>query len=78
MPTVFKAQGFRFFFYSNDHLPVHIHVEKGNGTAKFNVNPVELVQSRGFNAADLAEIRNLVITNEQLIINRWYEHFGNQ
>jgi Domain of unknown function (DUF4160) len=78
MPTVFKAQGYRFFFYSNDHLPVHIHVEKGNGTAKFNVNPVELVQSKGFNAADLAEIRNLVITNEQLIINRWYEHFGNQ
>jgi Domain of unknown function (DUF4160) len=78
MPTVFKAQGYRFFFYSNDHLPVHIHVEKSNGTAKFNVNPVELAQSRGFNAADLAEIRNLVITNGQLIINRWYEYFGNQ
>jgi Domain of unknown function (DUF4160) len=78
MLTVFKAQGYRFFFYSNDHLPVHIHVEKGNGTAKFNVNPMELVQSKGFNAADLAEIRNLVITNEQLIINRWYKHFGNQ
>ena len=78
MPTVFRAQGYRFFFYSNDHLPVHIHVEKGNSTAKFNVNPVVLVQSKGFNAASLAEIRNLVITNEALIINSWYEHFGNQ
>jgi Domain of unknown function (DUF4160) len=77
MPTVFKAQGYRFFFYSNDHLPIHIHVEKDGSTAKFNVRPVVLVQSKGFNAASLAEIRNLVATNEQLIINSWNEHFGN-
>ncbi len=78
MPTVFRAQGYRFFFYSNDHLPIHIHVEKERSTAKFNINPVELVQSKGFNAASLAEIRNLVAANEQLIINSWNEHFGNQ
>ncbi|WP_366938384.1 DUF4160 domain-containing protein [Algoriphagus sp.] len=28
MPTVYSENGFRFFFYSYDHLPVHIHVEK--------------------------------------------------
>ncbi len=78
MPTVFRAQGYRFFFYSNDHLPVHIHVEKDNATAKFNVNPVLLIQSKGFNAASLAEMRNLVAANEQLIINSWNEHFSNQ
>jgi Domain of unknown function (DUF4160) len=77
MPTVFRAQGYRFFFYSNDHLPIHIHIEKASSTAKFNVSPVVLVQSKGFNAASLAEIRNLVAANEQLIINSWNEHFGN-
>lgn len=29
MPTILTTNGFRFFFYSNEHLPIHIHVEKG-------------------------------------------------
>lgn len=29
MPTVFIFFGMRFFFYSNDNVPVHIHVMKG-------------------------------------------------
>ncbi|WP_284734689.1 DUF4160 domain-containing protein [Sphingosinicella terrae] len=31
MPTVFRRQGFRFFFYSNEGSPlepIHVHVEK--------------------------------------------------
>ena len=51
MPTVYRYHGFRFFFYSNEHLLKHIHVEKADATAKFNVDPVELISSRGFNAS---------------------------
>jgi hypothetical protein len=29
MPTVFIKDGFRFFFYSNEHRPIHVHVRKG-------------------------------------------------
>ncbi|HTG45488.1 MAG TPA: DUF4160 domain-containing protein [Verrucomicrobiae bacterium] len=29
MPKIFKAEGCRFSFYSNDHLPIHVHVRKG-------------------------------------------------
>ncbi|MBE0499452.1 MAG: DUF4160 domain-containing protein [Campylobacterales bacterium] len=28
MPTVLRINGFRFFFFSDEHLPLHIHVEK--------------------------------------------------
>ncbi|WP_339864042.1 DUF4160 domain-containing protein [uncultured Algoriphagus sp.] len=28
MPTVLRENGYRFFFYSNEHLPKHTHVEK--------------------------------------------------
>ncbi|MGD9554716.1 MAG: DUF4160 domain-containing protein [Arcobacteraceae bacterium] len=31
MPTVLRVEGFRFFFFSDEHLPLHIHVEKGDG-----------------------------------------------
>ncbi len=34
MPTVLRKDGYRFFFYSNEHLPIHIHIEKDNKNGK--------------------------------------------
>jgi hypothetical protein len=34
MPAIFKYEGFRFYFYSNEHLPEHIHVENGDVYAR--------------------------------------------
>ena len=34
MPTIFILFGFRFLFYANDHEPIHVHVVKGNISAK--------------------------------------------
>ena len=37
MPTVFRIDGFRFFFYSNEgnpREPVHVHVRKAGAEAK--------------------------------------------
>lgn len=28
MPEIFRFYGFSFFFYSREHEPLHIHVEK--------------------------------------------------
>nr|NQU89960.1 DUF4160 domain-containing protein [Bacteroidota bacterium] len=46
MPTILRIKGFRFFFYIHDHSPMHIHIEKGDGTAKFNLVPIELFKSK--------------------------------
>ncbi len=77
MPTVIYINGMRFFFYSNDHLPKHIHIEKGESTAKFNVDFIELVKSYKFNASELKQIRNLVEENQELLIKKWDEFFSN-
>jgi Domain of unknown function (DUF4160) len=45
MPTLISIDGFRFFFYSNEHLPKHIHIEKAEKTAKFNIDFIELIKS---------------------------------
>jgi len=39
MPEVFRILGMRFFFFANEHLPVHIHVQNADGRAKFQVSP---------------------------------------
>ena len=77
MPTVFNENGFRFFFYSNEHLPKHIHIEKAGKTAKFNIENVELVKSSGFNANELKQIRSLVELNQELLIDKWDGFFSN-
>jgi len=46
MPNIFEKDGYRFFFYSNDHRPIHVHVRRGGGEAVFNVEEgVELRES---------------------------------
>ncbi len=77
MPTDLVIDGFRFFFYSNEHLPKHIHIEKAEKTAKFNLENVELVKSSGFNSTQLKTMRNLVEVNQELLIQKWDEFFSN-
>ena len=61
MPTVLRINGYRFFFYSNEHLPIHI--EKDEKTAKFNLQPIEIIYTRRFKASEISEIRKLVVEN---------------
>jgi hypothetical protein len=44
MPTVLNIDGFRFFFYSNEHLLKHIHIEKAGKTAKYTIEFVEVIK----------------------------------
>jgi hypothetical protein len=47
MPEIFRFFGIRFFYFINDHLPIHVHVKNADGTAKFQIKPVRLVESNG-------------------------------
>lgn len=78
MPTLFILEGFRFFFYSNDHAPVHVHVEKNGKTAKFTLSPIELAASRRFNAQELRKIRFMIEEHSEIIIAKWNEYFNYQ
>jgi uncharacterized protein YegJ (DUF2314 family) len=77
MPTIFIINGFRFYFFSNEgNEPVHVHVEKGDYTAKFWLEPIELVYSYGFNSKEISRIRNVVVENSETIKIKWNEHFN--
>ena len=80
MPTVFRHDGFRFFFYSNEgdpREPVHIHVMKDGGEAKFWLHPVAVARSSGFDARSLRMIARIVEDNRARIEEAWDGHFGN-
>ena len=76
MPEIFRMFGMKFFFYSLEHLPIHIHVRSADGTAKFEVNPVRLVEIHGIKPKDLVLAEALVEQHSELIINKWHEFHG--
>lgn len=77
MPTLFRAFGLRFFFYSNEHKPIHIHVRNSDGEAKFNVEDMLWIKNMGLKNKDLKLAESLIEENKDLIINSWNNFFKN-
>ena len=75
MPELFRLFGIRFFFFSNEHLPIHVHIENADGDAKFEINPVKLVNNNGMKNKDLRLAESIIEENEELIEKRWNEYF---
>ncbi len=75
MPTLFEIFGLRFFFYSEDHNPIHVHVVKEGNEAKIEILPeVRLVYNHGLKAKDLKRALNLAVEYKEEIINKWHEY----
>ena len=75
MPTVLRKGGFKFFFYSNEHEPKHIHVLKGGGFAKIDLVTLEVRQNY-FKKSDLQKILEIVKQNRDYFLRRWDEYFS--
>jgi hypothetical protein len=49
-PTIFREDGFRFFFFSREESRLHVHVNHADGESKFWLEPaIELAQNYGLN-----------------------------
>ena len=54
MPTALDREDFKYFFYSNEHMPEHVHVKNGSGKARFDISDgVQLVESKGMKLQEL-------------------------
>ena len=80
MPVIFRYDGFRFFFYSNEGYPrepVHVHVMKAGVEAKFWLWPeVEVATNAGFDARTLRLLSVVVEARRDEIERAWNEYFG--
>ena len=76
MPELFRLFGIRFFFFSNEHLPIHVHIENADGDAKFEINPVKLINNNGMKNKDLRLAESIIEENAELIVQKWNEYFN--
>ena len=75
MPTILKSNGYRFYFYSNEHLPEHIHIENGDKYARIILETLEVTDSYNLKQKEVKLIVELVKENRQKIKGAWNEHF---
>ena len=74
MPTILIIFGLRFFFYANEHLPIHVHLENGDGTAKILLEPeIELVENNGIKPNDIKRAMSIVEQYKEEFIEKWNE-----
>ena len=76
-PTVFRENGYRFFFFSREEKRMHVHVISGDGEAKFWLEPdIVLARNYHYNSKQLKEITSLIEVNYDELISAWKQHFS--
>ena len=76
MPVLFYYLGLKFFFYSNDHEPIHVHVSNGDGEARFRIDPIQMIENHGLKPRELKYAEAAIEENKEVIIERWNEYFN--
>jgi len=76
MPELFRIFGIRFFFYSNEHRPIHVHVKNADGDAVFEVSPPRLIKNNGLSSKDIALAESVIEENRDVIEQKWKEYFS--
>lgn len=77
MPTILREKGYRFFFYSNEHLPRHIHVSGKDGEIKVELDSLKLVYNFNMKEKDVGKILEIINKKRFVFVREWDE-FHNQ
>jgi hypothetical protein len=76
-PTIFRARGYRFYFFSREESRTHVHVHHETGEVKIWLEPeIAIAQNYGLSPARLAAALRLAQEHENEIRAAWQTHFG--
>ncbi|GHV66886.1 hypothetical protein FACS1894199_11210 [Bacteroidia bacterium] len=79
MPTVLLLLGMRFSYWAREHEPIHVHVQKGDAEARFNIEPeVVLTENKGFKPHELALAEEVIRDNREFMVEHWKLFFKNK
>lgn len=75
MPTLLIYEGFKIFFYANEHEPKHVHVLKGGDFAKIELSSLHIVNNT-MKPKDIKKALLIVKDHQQEFERRWDEYFN--
>jgi hypothetical protein len=74
VPTVHREAGIVFYFYSEEgNEPPHVHADRGDGTAKFWLDPVWLAWAEGLKVSELRRALRIVEREQTNPLGKWNE-----
>jgi hypothetical protein len=75
MPTLLLQDGFKFFFYANEHEPKHIHVIKAGDFAKIELATLRVVNNY-MKPNELKKALSIVELYRVQFEEQWDEYFN--
>lgn len=75
MPTLLLYDGFKFFFYANEHEPKHVHVMKGDDFAKIELQTLKVVDNY-MKPKDIKKALLIVKNHQTEFEEKWDEFFN--
>ena len=75
MPKVWEQDGYKFYIYTNDHNPSHVHVKKigkevviniGSRTTKPAVREI-----RGMSQKDMSKALKITAEKQEFLLEEW-------
>ena len=79
MPEILRLFGLKFYVYTRDHMPPHVHVVSSDGEAKFSVDKeVTLIANAGMKTKDLKRAESIIEDNKENITNAWIRIHGKE
>ena len=77
MPTILVIFGLRFYFYADEHLPIHVHIENSDGKAKIILEPnINLIENNGIKPQDIKRAISIANEYREEFIEKWNEFHG--
>ena len=77
MPTLLNKDGFKFFFYANEHEPKHVHVMKGGDFAKIELSNIQITK-KFLKPKDLKKALKIIEEYQDEFERKWDEYFQRQ
>ena len=85
MPKIFEYLGLVFFFYANEHLPIHVHISKENLESKaelifengelLEIKFVKVKSRKGLGEVDLKNAEKFIKKYYLSIVKKWETFF---
>ena len=73
-PTLLSQDGFKFFFYANEHLPRHIHVVKGDDYATIDLSTLTF-RDNFLKPPDVKKVLGIVSEHRAEFERKWDDFF---
>lgn len=79
MPEILRLFGLKFYIYTRDHEPLHVHVVSQDGEAKFIVaDEITLLENARMKPKDVKLAESIIEDNKDLIKTSWKNIHGSK